>query len=83
MLLRASTPGSLFPSNNSSDAPPPVETWVTLSIAFNFLQHEAVSPPPIIEMQPFLVAEITESITALDPPENVSISNTPGGLEDF
>ena len=28
---RQATPGSSLPSMNSSDAPPPVETWVTLS----------------------------------------------------
>src|SRR5438034_11411130 len=29
--LPISTPGSGFPSRNSSAAPPPVETWVSLS----------------------------------------------------
>jgi len=27
------TPGSIFPSSNSKDAPPPVLTWLTLSWA--------------------------------------------------
>ena len=31
LSLMISTPGKPLPSKNSSDAPPPVETWLTLS----------------------------------------------------
>src|SRR5579863_5102029 len=31
LFVRASTPGNFLPAKNSSDAPPPVEMWETLS----------------------------------------------------
>ena len=33
LLDKALTPGKSFPSNNSNDAPPPVDTWLNLSSA--------------------------------------------------
>lgn len=35
-----------LPSNSSKLAPPPVETWLTLSSVPNLAAHVAVSPPP-------------------------------------
>src|SRR5262245_21296164 len=44
---RAAMPGRALPSRSSSDAPPPVEQWVTLSSACHLTAAVAVSPPPI------------------------------------
>ena len=40
-------PGSSLPSSSSSEAPPPVDTCVTLSSVSYFLHAVAVSPPPM------------------------------------
>ena len=69
------------PSSSSKLAPPPVETWLTLSSVFHLAQHVAVSPPPIIVIVPFLVASTTASIMAFVPLEKFSNSNTPAGLK--
>ena len=42
----ASTPGSVLPSRNSSEAPPPVETCVMLPSSPNRRAAATVSPPP-------------------------------------
>ena len=42
----ASTPGSVLPSISSSDAPPPVDRWVTLSASPKRWIAAAESPPP-------------------------------------
>merc|ERR1719393_196414 len=57
--VSALMPGISLPSSSSSDAPPPVETCVTLSSVSYFLQHVAVSPPPITVITPCLVASTT------------------------
>jgi len=51
--LRVVTPGNSRPSSNSREAPPPVETWLTLSSVPYLAAQVAVSPPPIIVMAPF------------------------------
>ena len=49
--VSALTPGNIFPSSNSKEAPPPVDTCETLLVVPNFLQQVAVSPPPIMLTQ--------------------------------
>ncbi len=58
-FANATKPGSSFPSTNSILAPPPVDTcekplWLILP----FLSTFTLSPPPIMEMAPCLVASI-------------------------
>ncbi len=48
---RATKPGSLSPAKNSSMAPPPVDTWLNLSMRPKFSMKHVVSPPPTIEKQ--------------------------------
>src|SRR5207344_758642 len=45
---RATTPGSVRPARNSSDAPPPVEMCVILSATPAFVTAATESPPPMI-----------------------------------
>src|SRR5690606_32501056 len=45
----ASTPGSFRPSRNSSDAPPPVETWPNEDARPARLTAATLSPPPTTE----------------------------------
>src|SRR5216684_8911879 len=52
LLVRASTPGSLRPPRNSSDAPPPVEMWEILSATPAAWIAATESPPPTIEVAP-------------------------------
>src|ERR1700732_2628534 len=52
LSVSASTPGSFFPSRNSSDAPPPVEMWVILSATPAACTAATESPPPTIEIAP-------------------------------
>uniref|UniRef100_A0A182TPL9 Uncharacterized protein n=1 Tax=Anopheles melas TaxID=34690 RepID=A0A182TPL9_9DIPT len=78
-LLSASTPGSTLPSSSSSDAPPPVDTCDTCDSVPHLAQHDAVSPPPMIETVPALVAATTPSISDLVPLAKLGNSNTPGG----
>mmetsp|Transcript_56230 Transcript_56230/g.174390 ORF Transcript_56230/g.174390 Transcript_56230/m.174390 type:complete len:216 (+) Transcript_56230:45-692(+) len=75
----AATPGSTLPSRSSSEAPPPVLQWVTLSSVSYFLQAVAVSPPPMTVMQPVLVTSTILSIIIFVPFSNFFISNTPIG----
>lgn len=70
------------PSRSSREAPPPVDTWDTLSSVPHFAQHVAVSPPPIMVVEPALVTSTTISMTALVPLANLSNSNTPQGLQE-
>src|ERR1700752_4278884 len=52
LAVSASTPGSFFPSRNSSDAPPPVEMCVILSATLAARTAATESPPPTIEVAP-------------------------------
>src|SRR3954470_13512596 len=79
LFVKAATPGSTFPSKNSSDAPPPVETWLTLLATPAFLTADALSPPPITVVAPAAVALASASATASVPLAVASISNTPTG----
>lgn len=53
LLERAVTPGSSLPSRSSSEAPPPVETWLSLSSTPYLAATVAVSPPPMMTTLPF------------------------------
>merc|ERR1719450_1030054 len=76
---RAATPGRSLPSKSSRLAPPPVETWDTLSSVLYLAAQVAVSPPPMIVIPPALVRATTESMRARVPLENASNSKTPAG----
>src|SRR5207302_330555 len=65
---RAATPGSGFPSRNSSAAPPPVETWVSLSSSPATAAAE--SPPPTTVVAPRFPASATASPMARVPSSN-------------
>src|SRR5205807_4134488 len=65
---RAATPGRGFPSRNSSDAPPPVETW--LSLSSSPATAAAESPPPTTVVAPRLPASINASPMARVPSSN-------------
>ena len=52
-------PGRLLPSIYSRDAPPPVETWVILSLRENLFRAATESPPPTTDVAPFAVALAT------------------------
>src|SRR2546426_5640554 len=65
---RAATPGSTFPSRNSSDAPPPVDTCENLSSSPATAAAE--SPPPTIVIAPFVPASTSASATARVPSAN-------------
>src|SRR3989449_5467812 len=73
----AATPGRVFPSRNSSEAPPPVDTWVNLSSSPRTAAAE--SPPPTTVVAPRLPASISASATARVPPSKGGVSNTPTG----
>src|SRR5437870_3207993 len=51
----AATPGSTLPSTNSSDAPPPVETWLICSVSASWSTAATESPPPTTVMTPAVV----------------------------
>src|SRR5213593_3627090 len=74
---RAATPGSGFPSRNSRAAPPPVETWVSLSSSPATAAAE--SPPPTTVVAPRFPASINASPMARVPASNGGVSNTPIG----
>src|SRR5919198_706424 len=73
---RTSTAGSVLPSMSSSDAPPPVERWVTRSARPNSVSAAAESPPPTTVVPG---ASATASATARVPAANGSSSNAPIG----
>src|SRR5216684_7463121 len=73
----AATPGSGLPSRNSSDAPPPVETWESLDV--RPATAAAESPPPTTVVAPRRVASTMASATARVPASNGGCSNTPIG----
>mmetsp|Transcript_9125 Transcript_9125/g.15537 ORF Transcript_9125/g.15537 Transcript_9125/m.15537 type:complete len:256 (-) Transcript_9125:784-1551(-) len=75
----AAMPGSSLPSSSSSDAPPPVETKVTLSSMSNLAAAVAESPPPMMPLLPLAVVSATASSTAFVPCEKLSNSKTPAG----
>mmetsp|Transcript_44015 Transcript_44015/g.93633 ORF Transcript_44015/g.93633 Transcript_44015/m.93633 type:complete len:252 (+) Transcript_44015:191-946(+) len=79
LSFKVATPGKFFPSNSSREAPPPVDTWVTLSSVPYFLAQVAVSPPPITATLPAAQAATKASIMDLVPVSNLVISNTPMG----
>jgi putative uncharacterized protein YCR013C len=53
-----SIPGNVFPSINSNDAPPPVEMCVILSAKPAFVTAAPESPPPIIVIASFRLANL-------------------------
>src|SRR5437867_2418763 len=58
-------PGSVLPSRNSSDAPPPVEMCETSDAYPNFRSAAALSPPPTTEKQSLLaIAAATARVPA-------------------
>src|SRR5947207_2370147 len=72
----ARSPGSSRPSRNSSDAPPPVDTWLTAA-SFPARRSAATeSPPPTTVVPPHAAIA---SATASVPPLNGSISKIPIG----
>src|SRR5438128_1137612 len=73
----AATPGSGLPSRNSSDAPPPVETWVNASS--RPATAAAESPPPTTVTAPRFPASTMASATLRVPASNGGVSNTPMG----
>lgn len=78
-MVRYSTPGNILPSNNSNDAPPPVETWLNLSLALFAPTRFTVSPPPTMVVAP-LDVYLTNAFNILTEPFlNYSISNAPYG----
>jgi hypothetical protein len=55
--VKYSIPGNFLPSNNSKEAPPPVDKWVIVVLAPGTeLTKVIVSPPPQTVWAPFLVA---------------------------
>src|SRR5204862_7371234 len=74
---RAATPGRGFPSRNSSDAPPPVDTWV--SLLSNPATAATESPPPTTVVAPRFPASTSASAMARVPSSNGGVSNTPIG----
>src|SRR5216683_2247348 len=77
LSCKAATPGRTRPSRNSSEAPPPVETWVILSAAPACSTVAAESPPPMIVVAPALVRSANISIIALVPLAKAGHSATP------
>src|ERR1700709_2577679 len=66
----AATPGRTLPSRNSSDAPPPVETWLICDSRCISAPAAAESPPPTMVVAPFFVARASASATARVPAPN-------------
>src|SRR5207247_7406798 len=73
----AATPGNSFPSRNSSDAPPPVETCVSLSSIPATAATE--SPPPTTVTAPFFPAAARAFAIAREPASNGGRWNAPLG----
>src|SRR5262249_11170300 len=72
----AALPGIVFPAMNSSDAPPPVEMWLTLPAPPAWFTAATESPPPTT-VRPRQAA--TARATASVPAANAGRSNTPIG----
>src|SRR6266566_1420723 len=79
LLVRASTPGSLWPPRNSSDAPPPVEMCEILLATPDGCTAATESPPPTMEVAPLLVASATALAISSVPLAKAGISKTPMG----
>jgi len=79
LLESAETPGRSLPSRSSSEAPPPVDTWLILSSTPYLAATVAVSPPPIMTIFPLCAASTAASRTAFVPVAKASNSKTPGG----
>ncbi|KKA28345.1 hypothetical protein TD95_000174 [Thielaviopsis punctulata] len=77
--LKATTPGRALPSSSSREAPPPVDTWLSLLSTPYLAATVAVSPPPIMTILPASQAATAASRVALVPLANLSISKTPHG----
>src|SRR5687767_6636848 len=75
----AATPGRVLPSMNSSDAPPPVLTWVIFSVRPKPSTAATESPPPTMVTAPALVRLATTRAIWLVPSANCAISKTPIG----
>src|SRR5262249_11141530 len=75
----AATPGNVLPSRNSSDAPPPADTWLIAFPRRNSATAAAESPPPTTVVAPRFVAFAIASATARVPAANAGDSNTPIG----
>ena len=69
-------PGSGLPSTSSSEAPPPVDRWSTMSSKPNWTSAAAESPPPTT-----VVAAVTATASATTrvPSANGASSNAPIG----
>src|SRR5262245_2707106 len=76
VTARAATPGRSMPARNSSEAPPPVDTWEILLVTPAALMAFSESPPPTTEVAP-------DSATALAratvPRSNGGFSKMPIG----
>ena len=58
-VAKIAIPGSVFPSRNSREAPPPVDTWLILSARWNLFTAATESPPPTTVIAPRPVASAT------------------------
>src|SRR3954462_1794089 len=76
---RTLMPGRSRPSRYSREAPPPVETWVTLEARPISAMAAAESPPPTMVRAPVPVASASASATARVPAANSATSNIPIG----
>src|SRR5271157_3158534 len=79
LSVSASTPGSLRPPRNSSEAPPPVEMCEICFATPDWCTAATESPPPIMDMAPAVVAAATALAISSVPLANAGISNTPIG----
>src|SRR5690606_3691059 len=72
----AAIPGSSLPSRNSSDAPPPVDTWLIFSVNPYWAADDAEPPPPTMVTAPLpAMARATSSV----PSAKGAHSKTPMG----
>lgn len=68
-----------LPSKSSKEAPPPVDTCDRSFSLPALATTVAVSPPPTITVDPFLVASMAASKREDEPLANAGNSNTPAG----
>src|SRR5215469_9989158 len=74
------TPGSVLPSSDSRNAPPPVQTCVMRSLTAARLSAATVSPPPAkLTSFPAAVSSAAASATSIVPLSNGSCSKAPNG----